>query len=170
MPNTYTQLYIQLVFAVKGRASLIDPSWKNDLYRYITGIVQNHGHKMMIINGMPDHIHIFIGYNPRQTIPELVEHIKTDSNHFIKRSGFCTKKFNWQGGYGAFSYAHSQVEVVVKYIANQEAHHRKKTFQKEYLQYLEKFAVEYNEKYLFDFLVDPDPLPPEPYPPNLTPP
>ena len=152
MANTYTQLHIQLVFAVKGRASLIQNSWKDELYKYITGIVQKHHHKMLQINGMPDHIHIFIGYNPNQTIPDLVETIKSDSSHFIKRRGFCPQKFNWQGGYGAFSYARSQVKAVVKYVANQEAHHHKKSFQVEYLLMLQKFEVDYKEDYLFDFL------------------
>jgi len=152
MANTYTQLHVQLVFAVKGRASLVRKSWKDELYKYITGIVQNHHHKMLQINGMPDHIHIFIGYDPKQTIPDLVETIKTDSNHFIKRQGFCPQKFNWQEGYGAFSYARSQVDAVVKYVANQERHHQKKTFQEEYLMMLQKFEVEYKEEYLFDFL------------------
>ena len=152
MANTYTQLHVQLVFAVKGRASLVHKSWKDELYMYITGIVQNNGHKMLQINGMPDHIHIFVGYNPNQRIPDLVETIKTDSNHFIKWKGFCPKKFNWQEGYGAFSYARSQVDAVAKYVANQETHHRKKTFQAEYLMMLEKFEVEYKEEYLFDFM------------------
>ncbi len=158
MANTYTQLYIQLVFVVKGRQSLIQREWKEELYQYITGIVQNNGHKMLRINGMPDHVHIFIGYNPKQSISQLVETIKTDSNHFIKRKKLCRFKFNWQAGYGAFSYSHSQVDRVVKYIINQEAHHQKKTFRKEYLEMLRKFEVEFKEKYLFDFLdiVDPE--------------
>jgi len=104
MANTYTQLHIQLVFAVKGRASLIHSSWREELFKYITGIVQNHDHKMLQINGMPDHIHIFIGQNPKESISGLVETIKTDSNHFIKRQGFCPQKFSWQDGFGAFSY------------------------------------------------------------------
>ena len=152
MANTYTQLHIQLVFAVKGRASLIHKSWKDELFKYITGIVENHHHKMLKINGMPDHIHIFIGYDPRQSISSLVETIKTDSNHFIKRQGFCPQKFNWQEGYGAFSYARSQVDAVVKYVSNQEKHHQKKTFQEEYLMMLQKFEVDYKKEYLFDFL------------------
>ena len=152
MANTYTQLHIQLVFAVKGRESLIQKSWKDELYKYITGIVQNHNHKMLQINGMPDHLHIFIGYNPNQKIPDLVETIKTDSNHFIKRQGFCKYKFSWQEGYGAFSYARSQVNSVAQYIAKQEEHHRQKTFREEYLEMLQKFEVEYKEEYLFDFL------------------
>ena len=154
MANTYTQLYIQLVFAVKNRESLIQKEWKEELYQYITGIVQNNGHKMLRINGMPDHVHIFIGYKPTQTIPELVETIKTDSDHFIKRQRFCKFKFNWQSGYGAFSYSHSQIDAVVKYIINQEAHHRNKTFREEYLDMLQKFDVEYKDEYLFDFFDD----------------
>ena len=152
MANTYTQLYVQMVFAVKGRRSLIQKEWKEELYKYITGIVQDNGHKMLRINGMPDHVHIFIGYDPNQTIPDLVETIKTDSNHFIKRKKFCRFKFNWQAGYGAFSYAHSQIDAVVKYIMNQEAHHRKRTFREEYLDMLRKFEVEFKDEYLFDFL------------------
>ena len=152
MANTYTQLHIQLVFAVKGRESLIQNTWKEELYQYITGIVQNNKHKMLQINGMPDHLHLFIGYNPNQKIPDLVETIKTDSNHFIKRRGFSKYKFSWQEGYGAFSYARSQVDAVVKYIARQEEHHRKRSFREEYLELLQKFEVEYNDAYLFDFL------------------
>lgn len=152
MANTYTQIDIQLVFAVKGRQSLINRSWKNDLYKYITGIVQNHKHKMLQINGMPDHIHIFIGYDPAQALPKLVEEIKTSSNKFIRDNGFTPYKFAWQEGYGAFSYSKSQREVVINYIANQEAHHQNKTFKGEYLEMLQKFGVDYNEKYLFDFL------------------
>ena len=152
MANTYTQLHIQLVFAVKGSESLIQKSWKDELYKYISGIVQNHGHKMLAINGMPDHIHIFIGYDPNQKIPDLIETIKTDSNHFIKRSGFSKFTFSWQAGYGAFSYSRSQVKAVAEYIMNQEEHHRKKTFREEYLEMLQKFEIEYKEAYLFDFI------------------
>jgi REP element-mobilizing transposase RayT len=152
MANTYTQLHIQLVFAVKGRESLIDKSWREDLYRYITGIVQQHGHKMLQVNGMPDHIHIFIGYNPNQKIPDLVETIKTDTNRYIKRNRLCKSHFQWQTGYGAFSYARSQVGRVVRYIANQEEHHRIKTFKEEYTTMLSRFDIDYEEKYLFEFL------------------
>ena len=133
MARTFTQLHVQLVFAVKGRESLVKKEWKEELYKYITGIVQNQGHKMLAINGMPDHIHIFIGYKPTQIIPDLVETIKTDSNHFIKRMGFTPFKFSWQEGYGAFSYSRSQVPSVCQYIMKQEEHHRKKTFREEYI-------------------------------------
>jgi putative transposase len=152
MANTYTQLDIQLVFAVKGRQSLIQKSWKDELYKYITGIVQNHKHKMLRINGMPDHLHIFIGYHPTQLIPDLVENIKTSSNSFIKEKRFIPFAFNWQSGYGAFSYGRSQRDAVIRYIDQQEKHHRKKTFREEYLEMLNKFEVEYKEEYLFDFL------------------
>lgn len=152
MANTYTQLDIQLVFAVKGRQSLIGKSWKEELYRYITGIVQNHRHKMLQINGMPDHVHIFIGYDPNQLIPKLVEEIKTSSNDFIKKKRLTPYAFSWQEGYGAFSYGRSQRGNVIKYLENQEVHHRKKAFREEYLEMLQKFEIDYKEEYLFDFL------------------
>jgi putative transposase len=152
MPDTYTRLYIQLVFAVKGRQSLIHESWEEELYRYITGIVQNSGHKMLQINGMPDHIHIFFGYNPNQRIPDLVKDIKNYSNNFVKTNGFTKQKFNWQKGYGAFSYALAQKKNVIRYIENQKEHHRKESFKKEYVNLLQKFEVDYKEAYLFDFL------------------
>ena len=152
MSDTYTQIHIQVIFAVKGRQSLIPFSFEDELYKYITGIVQNKNQKMLAINGMPDHIHIFIGYDPKQKIPDLVETIKTDSNHFIKRSGFSKFAFSWQAGYGAFSYSRSQVKVVAEYIMNQEEHHRNKTFREEYLEMLQKFEIEFKEEYLFDFI------------------
>lgn len=152
MANTYTQLDIQLIFAVQGRQSLIHRSWKEELFRYITGIVQNCGHKMLRINGMPDHIHVFIGYNPNQLIPKLVQKIKTASNAFINENNFTGFKFSWQEGYGAFSYGRSQRNSVINYIIRQEEHHRQKTFREEYLEFLKKFEVEYREEYLFDFL------------------
>lgn len=151
MANTYTQLHIQLVFAVKKRDALIEKTWKEELHRYITGIVQNNHHKMLQINTMPDHLHLFFGYNPNQKIPDLVEAIKTDSSHFINRQGFCKQKFTWQAGYGAFSYAKSQTYRVIQYIAKQEEHHSRKTFREEYVEMLKKFEVEYKERYLFDF-------------------
>ena len=152
MANTYTQLDIQLVFAVQGRQSLISRSWKHELYKYITGIVQKSGHKMLRINGMPDHIHIFIGYKPTQLIPDLVETIKTDSNAFVKRKKFSPFKFSWQSGYGAFSYSRSHRDSVIHNITNQEEHHKKKSFREEYLEILQKADVDYDERYLFEFL------------------
>ena len=152
MANTYTQIDIQIVFAVKGRQSLIQKSWKEELYMYITGIVQNHNHKMLRINGMPDHVHIFIGYNPTHPLPKLVEEIKTSSNSFFKEKRFTPYQFTWQAGYGAFSYGRSQRSSVINYIEKQEEHHRKKTFREEYIEMLQKFEVEYKDEYLFEFL------------------
>jgi REP element-mobilizing transposase RayT len=148
MANTYTQLYIQFVFAVQNRTSLIQPIWKIELYKYITGIVQNNKHKLIAINGMPNHVHVFVGYKPHQLIPDLLQDIKGSSSTWINKKGFVKGKFNWQEGYGAFSYSHSHIDRVVKYILNQEQHHKKKTFSEEYRELLTKFEVEFNERYI----------------------
>lgn len=150
MANTYTQLYIQIVFAVKGRQSLIRKVWKEELYAYIGGILKQHGSKPLAINGTSDHIHIFIGYGTSVSLSDLVEEIKTSSNKFIKIH-FQYANFNWQRGYGAFSYSKSHIDAVIKYINNQEEHHRKKTFREEYLKMLTDFGIEFKEEYLFDF-------------------
>jgi len=152
MADTYVQAYFHLVFAVKNRDALIRKSWKEELEKYITGIVQNNKHKLIAIGSMPDHIHIFIGYNLNQTIPDLVETIKTSTDHWIRERRFTTFKFNWQKGYGAFTHSHSQIDSVVRYVLNQEAHHRKKSFREEYLEMLRKFEIAYKDEYLFDFL------------------
>lgn len=149
MSNTYTQLYIQFVFAVKHRHGLIEPSWKERLYQYCTGIVQERGHKMIRINGMPDHLHVFIGLNPKESISTLMQNLKGDSSLWINEQGFCRGHLEWQSGYGAFSYGRSQVDDVVKYIINQEEHHCTKTFLEEYTALLRAFEVEYEEEYLF---------------------
>ena len=150
MANTYTQLYIQLVFSVQGRESWIKKAWKSELYAYIGGIIRNNKSKPLAINGMPDHIHIFIGYNPARPLPDLVEEIKTSSNKFLKEK-FKAPVFNWQRGYAAFSYSRSHIDAVIKYIENQEIHHQKHTFKEEYLKMLNDFHIEYKENYLFDF-------------------
>jgi REP element-mobilizing transposase RayT len=151
MANTYTQLYIQFVFAVENRVSLIQKTWKDDLYKYVSGIVKNNNHKLIAINGTPNHIHVFVGYKPHQLIPNLLQDIKGSSSGWINRKGLVTGKFKWQEGYGAFSYSHSHIDRVARYIADQEQHHRKKTFREEYLELLEKFDIDYDEKYiLFD--------------------
>ena len=151
MPGTFSQIYIQIIFAVKGRDSLIQASWEEELYKYITGIVKNKEQTILAINGMPDHIHIFIGYKPTVPIPDLVKDIKVASGLWIKENKLSKFKFNWQEGYGAFSYSQSHIDVVCKNIQNQELHHKKKTFRQEYLELLKKFQIEYQEKYLFDF-------------------
>ncbi len=151
MADTYAQAYFHLVFAVKSRQALIQKSWKDDLEKYISGIVQNNGHKLIAVGSMSDHIHIFIGYNLNQAIPVLVEKIKTSSNHWIKENKLSKVKFNWQNGYGAFTHSHSQVDAVAKYVLNQENHHQKKTFKEEYIDMLNKFKIDYKEQYVFDF-------------------
>ena len=150
MANTYTQLYIQLVFSVQGRESLIKKAWKNELYAYIGGIILKYKSKPLAINGMPDHIHIFIGYNPNTLLPDLVEEIKTSSNAFLKQK-YKRSIFNWQRGYGAFSYSRSHIDAVIKYINNQEIHHQTRTFKEEYLKLLNDFEIEYKDNYLFEF-------------------
>ncbi len=152
MPSTFSQIYIQIVFAVKGRNSIINSSWEEELYKYITGIVQNKGQKMLAINGMPNHIHIFIGMKPSCCLSDLVREIKKSSNTFIKEKQFTKYKFEWQEGYGAFSYSHSALDNVIKYIKNQKEHHKIKTFKEEYVDFLEKFEVQYKEEFLFDWI------------------
>ena len=154
MANTYTQCYVHLVFAVKNRDSLIKIAWKNELGMYITGIIQNHNHKLLVINAMPDHIHIFIGYNVNQLIPNLVEEIKTSSNAWIKNNNLSKFKFEWQRGYGAFTHSHAQINTVIQYIKSQEIHHQKRTFREEYLELLQKNEIEFNDEYVFIFFDD----------------
>ena len=151
MANTYTQCYFHLVFAVKNRETLIRKEWKDEMEMYITGIIQNQKHKLLAINAMPDHIHIFIGYNVNQLIPDLVEEIKTSSNAWIKEQKKSKFKFEWQKGYGAFSHSRSQLDTVVQYIRNQQKHHQKKSFREEYLEILKKNEIEYNPSYIFEF-------------------
>jgi len=159
MANTFTQLYVHIIYSTKGREKIFPKNHKDEIQKYITGIIQNRGHKLIVINNMPDHIHIFIGLNPGQAISDLVRDIKqnsslpvrgTQTGKFIKKKWMLIGSFAWQEGYGAFSYSHSQIDEVVKYIQNQEEHHRKKTFKEEYLEFLEKFEIEYDISYVFD--------------------
>jgi putative transposase len=149
MSNTYTQIHIQCVMAVKFRDSLIQPAWKEQLHKYITGIVQNHGHKMIAINSMPDHLHLFIGFRPNQSLSDLMRLVKGESSEWINKQQFVPAVFRWQEGYGAFSYSRSHVQTVTDYVMNQEEHHRKRTFLEEYQQFLEQFEIEYDERYIF---------------------
>ena len=144
MADTYTQAYFHLVFAVKNRRALIQRSWKNELEKYIAGIIQNNGHKLLAIGSMPDHIHIFIGYNVNETIPHLVERIKTSSNYWIRKKALSTFKFSWQRGYGAFTHSHFQIDKIVNYVLNQNVHHRQKSFEKEYVEMLIRSEVSYS--------------------------
>lgn len=149
MANTYTQIHIQCVFAVQNRDCIIRNVWKDELYKYISGVIQNNGHKILAINGMPDHVHVFFGMRPVQSLSDLMQDVKGDSSRWINEKGFVKTKFSWQEGYGAFSYSKSHVNNVISYIRNQEEHHRKKTFIEEYNELLEKFEVEYDQRYIF---------------------
>lgn len=150
MANTYTQIYLHVVFAVKGRDNLISKNWKDELYKYITGIVKNEGQKLIAINGMPDHIHILIGLKPDKSLSDLVRDIKANSSRFINDKKWINGKFEWQAGFGAFSYSHSQLTNVINYIQNQEEHHKKKTFKEEYIEFLTAFNVDYKNEYIFE--------------------
>ncbi len=152
--STFSQIYIQVIFAVKGRHSLIKTAWEEELYKYITGIVTNKEQKLIAINGMPDHIHILLGIKPACRLSDLVREIKKSSNSFIKEKGFVKGKFEWQEGYGAFSYSHSVLDNVIAYINNQKEHHKKKLFREEYIAFLKKFQVDYNDEYLFNWIDD----------------
>jgi len=149
MANTYTQIHIQAVFVVKHRACLIQSAWKDQLYRYIAGIIEGNNHKCLIINGMPDHIHILFGMRPPHSLSDLMQDIKGDSSKWINKNFKLEERFTWQPGYGAFSYKKSDLPSIINYIENQEMHHRKIDFQKEYIKLLEQFEVDYNEDYLF---------------------
>jgi len=151
MPNTYSQIYLQFVFAVHGRQHLIHKEYKEELHRYITALVQARNAKLLAVNCMPDHTHLFVGFKPSVLISDFVKEVKVESNEFIKWKGWTKNTFKWQQGYGVFSYGHSQIDRVCKYINNQEEHHRKKTFKEEYYEFLRKFAVPFEEKYLFEW-------------------
>ncbi len=152
MAGTFSQLYIQTVFAVKGRENLIDKRWRDELCKYISGIITGKGQKSIIVNGVADHIHCFIGLKPSMSISDLMRDVKNNSSKFINEKGFIKGKFSWQEGYGAFSYSHSQIEQVYNYILNQEMHHQKKTFKDEYLEFLSRYEIDYKTDYLFDWL------------------
>lgn len=152
MAGTFSQIYIQVVFAVKGRECVIHTSWEEELYKYISGIVRNKGQKMLAINGMPDHLHFIIGMKPSCCLSDLVREIKKSSNDFINEKKFSKYKFSWQEGYGAFSFSHSALDNVIQYVNNQKEHHRKISFKEEYKEFLEKFEVEFREEYLFEWL------------------
>ena len=152
MANTYYQIYIQYVFAVKGRQNLLNKSWRDEVFKYMSGIITNKGQKSIIVNGVEDHVHAFVGINTSTSISDLIRDVKNNSSNFINDNKWIRGKFEWQEGYGAFSYSHSHIQNVYNYIMNQEAHHKRKTFKEEYLEYLEKFEIEYDKRYLFDWI------------------
>lgn len=152
MANTYTQIYIQIVFAVKGRQNLIPQENREELHRIISGIISNRNQKLFAIFAMPDHVHLLVSVNPNILISDLVRDIKAGSSKFINDKKWMSGKFNWKEGYGAFSYSKSNIDQVVKYILNQESHHQKKSFKDEYLDFLRKFEINYDEKYVFEWV------------------
>lgn len=151
MANTYSQIYIQIVFAVAGRLNLIEKKWKDELYKYITGIVKKNNQKLIAIGGVENHIHILLGIKPNIALSDLVRDIKANSSRFINEKRFVKGKFAWQEGFGAFSYSHSQLDDVIRYIQNQEDHHKNINFKDEYLKFLKRYAIEFDDKYLFKF-------------------
>ncbi len=152
MPNTYSQIYIQIVFAVEGRQNLISPQHREELHKYITGIVTKRNQKLLAIFCMPDHIHLLVGMSPSISISDLVRDIKAGSSNFINGQGWIRGRFNWQEGFGAFSYSRSQIKVVSDYILEQESRHEARTFRNEYLSLLRKFDIDFDERYLFEFI------------------
>jgi len=152
MAGTFSQIYIQIVFAVKNRNGLIHQSWEEELYKYITGIVTNKEQKMLAINGMPDHIHILIGMKPSCCLSDLVREIKKSSSNYINEKKFIKYPFEWQSGYGAFSYSHSSLENIISYIKNQKEHHKRRSFRVEYIDFLEKFQIKHEEQFLFNWI------------------
>ncbi len=150
MANTFTQIYIQIVIVVRGRHCLISDEKKENLYKYITGIIQNKKHKLISINGTQNHIHILIGLNPAEALSDLIKEVKRCSTNFINEQKWVRGKFSWQNGYGGFSYSRSHLDKVINYIKNQEKHHKQKTFREEYVELLKNFEIEYDEKFLFE--------------------
>ena len=151
MAGTFSQIYIQIVFAVNGRTNLLQKPWCDEVFKYISGIIKGKNQKPIIVNGVANHVHLFVGLKPSMSLSDLVRDVKNNSTNFINRQKFVPGKFSWQEGFGSFSYSHSQIEQAYQYILNQEEHHHKKTFKEEYLDFLRKFEIEYDEKYLFDW-------------------
>lgn len=150
MANTYTQLFVHIIFSTKGREKILHKSFRKELFKYISGILTNKNQKPFAVNGTTDHVHVFVGIEPNISISDLVRDIKHSSTNFIKEKNFIKHKFNWQKGYCAFTYSKSQFDSVIKYIMNQEVHHKTKTFEEEYIEFLKKYEVDYDSKYVFD--------------------
>lgn len=150
MPNTYTQLYAHVVFAVKGRSNLISIKWENQLYQYITGIINHKNQKLMIVNGMPDHIHLLIGFKPDCNLSDLIRDIKSNSSKWVNENKMLSGRFEWQRGFGAFTLAQSQIHSVINYIRNQKDHHRVQSFRNEYIEILKQYEIDYKPEFLFE--------------------
>jgi putative transposase len=154
MAGTFSQIYIQVVFAVQGRETLLQKPWREEVFKYMAGIIKGNNQKPIIINGVSNHVHLFIGLKPSKAISDLVRDVKNNTSNFINDQKFVRGKYSWQEGFGSFSYAHSQIGQVYQYILDQEKHHLQKTFKEEYLEFLQKFEIKYDEKYLFDWNED----------------
>jgi len=152
MAGTYSQIYIQVVFTVKGRRNLLCKDWRDEVFKYMSGIIKNKGHKPIIVNGVSDHANVFIGLKPSTALSDLVRDVKNNSSNFINDNHWIQGRFCWQEGYGEFSYSHSQIGYVYNYILNQEKHHSKQTFQEEYMDFLKKYEIEHDVKYLFEWI------------------
>ena len=152
MANTYTQIYVQVVFAVQERACLIKKEWREELFKYIAGILKNQGVKLIAIGGVEDHLHILLALDPKIALSDLIRDVKANSSKFINQKGFVCGKFYWQEGFGAFSCSRSQLDEVAKYVLNQEQHHARQAFKDEYVGLLRRFDVEYDERYLFKWI------------------
>ncbi|XOV95351.1 MAG: IS200/IS605 family transposase [Bacteroidota bacterium] len=152
MAGSFSQIYIQAVFAVKGRENLLNKAWRHEVFRYISGIIENKNQKSIIVNGVADHVHIFVGLRPSMALSDLMRDVKNNASNFINEKRWVPGKFSWQEGYGAFSYSHSQLNNVYQYILNQEEHHKRQTFKEEYLAFLNKYEIPYEERFLFDWL------------------
>lgn len=151
MAGTYSQIYIQSVFAVKGRGNFLLKPWREEVFKYMAGIIKEKNQKPIIVNGVNNHVHVFIGLKPVMALSDLIRDVKNNSSNFINQKKFVKGNFSWQEGYGAFSYSHSHIDSVYQYILNQEEHHKKKTFKEEYIEFLQKFEIQHDEKYLFDW-------------------
>jgi len=152
MSGTFSQIYVQCVFAVKGRENFLQKTWRDQIFKYMAGITKNKGQKPIIVNGIADHVHLFIGLKPSMAISDLIRDVKNNTTNFINEQKWVRGKFSWQEGYGVFSYGHSQIKMVYNYILNQEEHHRKKTFKEEYIDFLNKFQISYEERFLFEWM------------------
>ena len=154
VPGTFTQIYLQFVIAVKYRKAVLKPEFQNNVFSFMAGLINSMGHKSYAINGMPDHVHIFMSFTPKHSPAETIKEIKRASTNFINEKKWFPEKFQWQNGYGCFSYSKSHIDNVVKYILNQQNHHQKVKFKDEYLEFLRKFEVEFDEQFLFEFFDD----------------
>lgn len=152
MVGTYSQIYIQVVFSVKGKENILQKPWRSEVFKYMSGIIKAKHQKPIIVNGVSDHVHLFVGLKPSMSVSDLVRDVKNNSSNFINKNNFVKGRFSWQEGFGSFSYAHSQINRVYQYILDQEKHHMRKSFKEEYLEFLQEFDIEYNEKYLFEWI------------------